>query len=192
MRTSVAPIPYKPLTRERWADFEDLFGARGACGGCWCMWWRLKRSQFERQKGARNRAAMKRLVDSGHVPGILGYLDGKPIAWCAVAPRETFPVLQRSRTLKPIDDRPVWSVVCLFIRKEHRRRGVSVQMLRAAAEYVKKRGGKLVEGYPVEPKTPRMPDAFAWTGITSAFHQAGFADCAKPSKTRTIVRLQLQ
>ena len=155
------------------------------------MWWRLKRSEFNRQKGEQNRLAMKSLVESGQVPGILGYLEGKAVGWCAVAPRETLPGLERARTLKPIDREQVWSIACLFVRKEYRGKGVSVKMLRAAADYVRSRKGRLLEGYPMVPWKSKVPDAFVWTGLTPAFHKAGFADCAKPSKTRRIVRLRV-
>ena len=156
------------------------------------MWWRLKRSDFERQKGEANKQSMKSLVASGEVPGILAYAQGEPVGWCAIAPRESYPVLERSRVLKRIDDKPVWSVTCLFIKREQRNKGVSVQLLRAAIEYVKKRGGTVVEGYPVEPKTDRMPDAFAWTGLVSAFKQTGFVECARGSQTRPIMRFEIK
>ena len=182
-------LRFLPLTPARWPDLENLFGPRGACGGCWCMTWRLTRSDYARLKGEANRRAMKGLVDSGHVPGILAYHQGVPIGWCSVATRESFLLLERSRTLKRLDAAPVWSVVCLFIRRPYRRLGVSVQLLRAAARYVRRRGGRLVEGYPIVPRTGQVPDVFAWTGLASAFRQAGFSECARPSATRRIVRL---
>jgi len=86
-------LEFYPLKIERWGDFEKLFGKRGACGGCWCMWWRLKRSEFERQKGDGNKQAMKRIVASGEVPGIFAYAGGEAVAWCSVAPRENYTAL---------------------------------------------------------------------------------------------------
>lgn len=185
-------IEFQPLTSAQWPDFESLFGPNGACGGCWCMLWRLKRSEFERQKGQGNKEAMKAIVESGEVPGILAYLDEKPIGWCALAPRNNYPALTRSRVLKPIDDTPVWSVACLFVAKEHRNAGVSVQLLRAAVEHVKQQGGKVVEGYPVEPKGGTMPAAFVWTGLAAAFLSAGFVECARRSETRPIMRHEIE
>ena len=191
-RISKHKFEYHSLTPDRWADLEQLFGARGACGGCWCMLWRLKRSEFEKQKGAQNKAAFKAVVDSGEAPGILAYADGSPIGWCALAPRETYPALDRSRVLKRIDDKPVWSIVCLFIARPYRRKGVSVELLKAASEYVRKRGGKIVEGYPVEPCKDEMPDVFAWTGIASAFRKAGFVECERRSDARPIMRRKVR
>jgi len=185
-------ITFQPLTAARWSDFESLFGPNGACGGCWCMLWRLPRSRFEHQKGAGNKEAMRAIVEAGEVPGILAYLAERPIAWCAVAPRSSYPALARSRVLKPIDDAPVWSVACLFVAKEHRHTGVSVQLLRAAVEYVKQHGGKVVEGYPVEPKNRTLPPAFVWTGLATAFVRAGFVECARRSETRPIMRYAIR
>jgi GNAT superfamily N-acetyltransferase len=191
-RKQRAKLDFLPLTHDRWSDFEKLFGARGACGGCWCMWWRLTRSEFELNKGDANRRAMKAIVRSGTVPGILAYDGDEPVGWCSVAPRGDFSALARSRILKPLDDKPVWSVVCFFIKKERRGSGVSTALLRAAVDYVREKDGVIVEGYPVEPKTDRMPDAFAWFGLVSAFRKAGFAECARRSETRPIMRYRVR
>lgn len=156
------------------------------------MLWRLTHAEFERQKGQGNKEAMKAIVEAGAVPGILAYLDERPIGWCAIAPRANYPALARSRVLKPIDDTPVWSVACLFVAKEHRRKGISVQLLSAAVEYVRQQGGKVVEGYPVEPKSRTMPAAFVWTGLAAAFLSAGFVECARRSETRPIMRYEIE
>lgn len=168
-----------------------LFGPRGACGGCWCMLWRLSRSVYEEGKGAGNKKAMRALVKAGKEPGLLAYLDNEAVGWCAVAPRNDYPALARSRVLKPIDDEPVWSVSCLLVRKDCRHQGVSVHLLRAAIPFVRERGGRIVEGYPVEPRKEEMPAVFAWTGIASAFLKAGFRECARRSATRPIMRYEI-
>ena len=180
-----------PLTADRWPDLERLFGPRGACGGCWCMWFRLKRSQFIEQKGPGNKRAFKKIVSSGEVPGLLAYVEGEPIGWCAVAPREAFPVLDRSRVLKRIDDRQVWSVVCFFVAKGFRRRGVTTELLNAAAVHARDNGATILEGYPVIARRGVMPDAFAYTGLPSAFLKAGFMEVVRRSPTRPIMRLEV-
>jgi len=185
-------IEVYPLTAERWIDLEKLFGERGACGGCWCMWWRLRRSEFERQKGEENRKALKSIVDSGEIPGILAYAGSEPIGWCAVAPREAYPALERSRTLKRVDDEPVWSVVCFFVAKPFRGKGIAGKLLKAALDYVRNQGGRIVEGYPVEPKKGRMPDVFAYTGLASTFCKAGFVKILQRSETRPIMRYTIK
>ena len=156
------------------------------------MWFRLRRSEYERKKGAGNKRALKKLVMSGEPPGLIAYLKGEPIAWCALAPREEYSLLDRSRVLAPVDDRPVWSIVCLFVAKPHRRQGVSVAMLEAAVRYARKRGARILEGYPVEPKKGAMPDVFAATGLASAFGEAGFTEVTRRSKTRPIMRRVLR
>ena len=184
-------LDWFPLTENRWGDFENLFGERGACGGCWCMLWRINRSQFERGKGEGNRRAMQAIVRSGETPGIIGTIDHAPVAWCSVAPRETFTALERSRILKRLDEKPVWSISCFFVRKDLRGKGLSACMIAAALEYVKSQGGSWVEGYPVEPKKGRTAPAFAWTGLASAFRKAGFPEVARRSDTRPIMRYRI-
>jgi GNAT superfamily N-acetyltransferase len=184
-------LSFHPLTPARWGDFEQLFGSRGACGGCWCMYWRRPRPAFERGKGAGNRRAMKALVESGTEPGILAYTGKRAVGWCSVAPREEFIRLGSSRILKSVDDVPVWSVTCLFIDRDYRNRGVSVALLKAAIDFVAKRGGTVVEGYPVEPKTAALPPAFAWTGIAAAYLRAGFREHRRGSATRPIMRYEI-
>ena len=135
---------------------------------------------------------MKAIVESGEVPGILAYHDSEAIGWCAIAPRSRYPALSRSRILKPVDDRPCWSVACLFIEKTCRKKGVSTELLLAAVEYAKSHGAELVEGYPVESKSGKdIPPAFAWTGIPKAFIRTGFEEVVRRSPTRPIMRQEL-
>ena len=180
-------LTIRPLTPSRWKDLEALFGERGASGGCWCMFWRLPRTVFVRQKGSANRRALRKLVRQGDPPGLIAYDGRAPVGWCAVAARADYPALARSRILKPVDGEPVWSVSCLFVARPYRRRGVSTRLLQAAAEYARKRGARIVEGYPVETKE-KAPDVFVWNGLASAFRQAGFHEVARRSKTRPIMR----
>ncbi|MFN2419949.1 MAG: GNAT family N-acetyltransferase [Gemmatimonadota bacterium] len=183
---------FHPLTPDRWPDLERVFGANGACGGCWCMWWRASPSEFRRDKGAGNRRALRRLVVAGAEPGILAYdADGTPVGWCAIAPRTEYPRLERSRILAPVDDRAVWSVTCFFIARGHRRRGLSRVLLEAAVRFAADRGAAIVEGYPVEPAV-RQADPFVWTGLASAFRRAGFREVARRSPTRPIMRRRVR
>jgi len=183
---------FYPVTKENWKDFENLFGEKGACAGCWCMYWRLRRKEYDAQRGAGTKKKMKSLVNGGNIPGLLAYDNKKPIGWCSVAPREDFPVLENSKVLKRVDSKPVWSVVCFFINKEYRKKGLSVELLNAAKNYVKNNKGKIIEGYPVEPKTSKTADVFAWTGLSSAFKKAGFIEVARRSETRPIMRFSIK
>ena len=180
-----------PVTPGRWGDLETLFGPRGAVGGCWCMWFRQKRSEYEHLKGEGNRQALKAIVESGEVPGLLAYSEGKPVAWCLVAPRRAFPSLDRSPVLKPVDDQPVWSVVCFFIARKYRRQKLLQALLQAALEYTRQQGARILEGYPIEPKKDSAPDIYAFTGLASTFRQAGFVEVARRSETRPIMRYYL-
>jgi GNAT superfamily N-acetyltransferase len=155
------------------------------------MWWRLRRSEFDRQKGEGNRQAFKQIVTVGEAPGILAYSEGQPIGWCAIAPRESYPVLERSRNLKRVDDEPVWSITCFFIAKAFRRQGVTLQLIEAAVDYARQQGAKLVEAYPVETKSEEMPVVFAYTGFASTFREAGFVEVVRRSETRPVMRYRL-
>ncbi len=192
-RSKLSGCRFEPLTADRWDDFAELFGPRGAVAGCWCMWWRVKkRSDWERDKGAGNKRAFKKVVQRGAEPGVLAYHDGRAVGWCAVARREEYPSLERSRVAARVDDRPVWSVSCLFIHKDYRRYGLSVALLKAAADFVRDRGGAIVEGYPVIPRKDEMPAVFAFNGFYSAFEKAGFKEVARRSETRAVMRRLLR
>lgn len=182
---------FEPLTKRNWKQFETLFGPRGACGGCWCMTWRLAKADFEKSKGEANRKKMRSLVDAGETVGVLAINGNVPVGWCAVAPRENYVRLEKSRSLKPVDDKPVWSVSCFFIAKDYRKKGVSVSLLTAAVEYARAHGAAIIEGYPIEPKGKLMPDVFAWTGILSTYLKAGFIEEKRHSPARPIVRYYL-
>jgi len=178
-----------PLTPERWGDFVKLFGERGAYGGCWCMWWRTTRKEFEACQGDGNRKALKKLVDGGAVPGLIGYLDGEPAAWCALGPREDFPSIGRSPVLKPVDDTPVWSLPCLYVGKGFRGRNLAESMIRGAVDYARDQGGEVIEAYPTVPRSGKLPPVSTFMGFPEVFARIGFEECARPSEARMIMRL---
>jgi GNAT superfamily N-acetyltransferase len=183
-----ASAKFRPATGANWSHLETLFGERGACGGCWCMAWRLPPAQWRLQKGTENKKALRRLVSCDPAPGIIGFLGREPVGWCAVAPRTSYPFLGRSRVLAPVDDSLVWSISCLFVAKHHRRKGLSALLLTEAVEFAAGRGAAIVEGYPTQPFSKRAPDPFLWTGTVSAFRAAGFVEAMRRSKTRPIMR----
>ncbi|UCF62781.1 MAG: GNAT family N-acetyltransferase, partial [bacterium] len=126
------------------------------------------------------------------IPGILAYVGDVPAGWCAVGPRQDFFSLANSRILKPVDDQPVWSIVCFFIDKKYRNLGLSTLLIQEATRFVEGRGGQIVEAYPVEPKKDHMPAVFAWTGFSKAFIRAGFREVARRSETRPIMRYYIK
>ncbi len=183
----------EPLTPARWKDFERLFGPRGACAGCWCMEPRQTRAEWERSKGERNRRLMKKLVATApRPPGLLAYVDDEAVGWISIEPREAFSKLARSRILAPIDDQPVWSIVCFFVDKRYRQQGISTALIEGAVDYARSQGARIVEGYPVEPKKDPMPPVFAFTGIAAAFRRARFQEVGRRSPTRPIMRRRLR
>jgi GNAT superfamily N-acetyltransferase len=181
----------RPLTPARWKDFEALFGPKGACAGCWCLWNRQTSAEFRANRGSGNKRIMKRLVASGEVPGLLAYENGKPVGWAAVGPRAVYRRLECSRVLKPVDDAPVWSAPCFFVSQDARGRGVTPALLEAASKFARSRGAKVLEGYPVDARGKKLPDAFAWWGLASAFRKSGFREVARRSASRPIVRRRL-
>lgn len=185
-------VVIRPLTPARWPDLVQLFGKHGGCAGCWCMYPRLRHRDYVAGKGAVNRRRLLALVGRGEVHGVLAYVDGEPAAWCSLGPRATFISLAKSRVLAPVDDRPVWSIVCFYIARPHRRRGLSTQLLEAAAAYAARRGAVLLEGYPHDRGRAPLPDAFAWHGLLTSFQRAGFAEVARRSPGRPIVRRALE
>lgn len=181
-------IAIRALTPALWPDLVRLFGERGACAGCWCMFPRLPRSEYVRGQGAVNRRRLQRLVRRREIHGVLAYVDGEPAAWCSFGPRDSFSSLGRSRVLAPVDATPVWSVVCFFIKRPFRRRGLSSRLLEAAALYAARRGAPALEGYPHDRDRAKLPDAFAWSGLLASFRRAGFKEVARRSAGRPIVR----
>ena len=180
-------VRFLPLTPARFPDLEALFGARGACGGCWCMWWRLTRPQYDAGRGEPNRRALRSLVGGGAVPGLLAYEGRHPVGWVAVEPRAAYPRLARARTLRPVDEEPVWSITCLFVAREQRRRGLTGALVDAAVEHAFRRGAPAVEAYPVVPRGATAA-AFLYTGVLSTYLGRGFEVVARPSASRAVVR----
>jgi GNAT superfamily N-acetyltransferase len=160
------------------------------------MWWRLSRAEFGRQSAAERRAGLKGLVDAGQAPGLLAYAGGtsplegaEPIAWVSLGPRESFPPLERSRTLKRVDDRSVWSIVCFFVAKPYRGQGLMVRLLQGAVAYAAGQGAQIVEGYPTDPGEGRVDSGSeGYMGLVSAFRKAGFVEVGRPSKRQVIMR----
>jgi GNAT superfamily N-acetyltransferase len=177
-----------PLDMTRWEDFESLLEARGGCGGCWCMSWRLKKSDFYKFRGDGNKLAMKALVDQNESVGLLAYVDGKPVGWCAIAPRGAYPKLENSKVWKRIDDKQVWSITCLFIAKSFRRKGISFELVKGAINYCKASHISIIEAYPIVPYGDKIPDAFAWTGFPVIFEKAGFVVAERRSPSKPMMR----
>jgi GNAT superfamily N-acetyltransferase len=194
-----AAFQARPLTPASWADLEDLFGLPGGSivRGCWCMFYRrtgktapLSGSPGAADKGAANKKALCDLVDAGVTPGLVGYLDGHPAGWISLGPREEYLKLRRSPVMKPVDDTEVWSVVCSYVAKPYRGRGLQHLLLTAAMDFARDHGVKVLEAYPVD-KAGRSHDDFMFFGARSLYEKAGFREVVRRSPTRVVMRRDL-
>jgi GNAT superfamily N-acetyltransferase len=176
------------VTKERWPDLVALFD-RAIVRTCFCMFYR--KTGAGTGVGQDNQRAMKALVDRGTVPGLIGYENGVPVAWVSLGPREDYAKLRRSPVMKPVDDRPVWSIVCFFVDRKARGKGLSERMLRAAVDYARSRGVRLVESYPVDKDRRSHPD-FMFFGAKSMYDRAGFREVARRTPTRPVMRRALR
>lgn len=181
-------LRYELLTLKTWPLLQALFGPKGACGGCWCMTWRLNNKEYQLQKGEGNKKSFHQLIKTGKPLGVLGFFEGKPVGWCSVSPRDSLVRMENSRLLKRIDQQPVWSISCLYLDKNFRRQGLATGLIKAARDYAFEQGAPVVEAYPMIPKKNNMPAVFAWVGFEKSFRKAGFQVVAKPSDTRLIMR----
>lgn len=185
----MTPLTFHPLTPDRWDDLERLFGPeRGADSGCWCMFWRMTRSEFQAAGKPARKAAFRRLVKSGAPLGILAYDGSTPVGWCAIAPREATPALDRSPVCKPVDDRPAWSITCFFVEPKARRDGVMAALIAAAVKHAKHHGARIVEAYPRDSGGARMDSASTYVGALPPFLKEGFREVARRRPRRPFMR----
>lgn len=189
-------ITVLPATPQRWPDVEAVFGARGCsvARGCWCMHYRRSGSapflSSVANRSKTYRAALKALVDAGRPPGLIAYRGDVPVGWVSLAPREEFARLARSPVMKPVDDKPVWSIICFVVPAEHRGQGVARALLQGAIAYAREHGATVIEAYPVDKAGSSKDDAM-WFGAKSMYDHAGFTEVARRKPTRPVVRLEL-
>ena len=180
----------RPLTPATWADLEALFALPGGSivRGCWCMYYRRTgKVSVSGAAGEENKRQLCELVDSGVEPGLVGYIDGAPVGWISLGPREDYLKLRRSPVMKPVDGAEVWSVVCTYVAKGHRGKGLQHRLLRAAIDYARDHGVRLLEAYPVD-KPQRSHDDFMFFGSRSLYERAGFTEVLRRSPTRVVMR----
>jgi|SRR5438093_339493 len=182
-----------PLTKDRWKDLVELFSRPGGSivRGCWCMYYRRSGGPSGVGRGETNKQALRSLVGGGVIPGLIGYLDGRPVGWISLGPREDYAKLKRSPVMKPVDDKPVWSIVCFYVDRQARGQGVSEALLRAAMDYARSRGVRLLEAYPVDKPERSHPD-FMFFGAKRMYDRAGFKEVARRKAARPVVRKALR
>lgn len=190
--SSTNPV-VRPVTPDDWHLVERLFGECGACGGCWCMLWRVPSlgKYWTAHKGSANRRAFGELVRGGQASGLLAIGNGVPIGWCSAGPRADYQYLARARLMPAGDGDARWSVTCFFVEKSHRHRGVAGKLLRGAIRLARTRHATALEGYPLRSTTPHTPDVFAHTGVVHLFESAGFKQVACAG-SRAVYRLEFR
>jgi GNAT superfamily N-acetyltransferase len=176
-------LTFRALTPDLWPAFEDLFGEKGAVGGCSCMYWRIGRA-IRKSRGAENKAAFWEIVERGPPPGLLAFDGDIAVGWCQLTPRDALPWLDRTWRLKPVDDLPVWSLSCFYVRKGYRRKSIS-----AALKEAKSAKAPALEAYPLD--ADLTPSA-SGTGYVSTFARAGFKTVARRVPARPIMRHDLR
>jgi len=178
-----------PLTAERLADVATLFGQGGDPKWCWCSFYRLRNVDFASGSSEANRVVLEGAVErtsvEGREPGLLAYRDGEVVGWVSVGPREDYERIVRSKVLGPIDERPVWSIVCFVVSRSARGTGVATALLDAAIDYAREHGATLAEAYPIETDGSRVPAAQAYKGTVGMFQRAGFEIAARRQFNRT-------
>lgn len=171
-------LKVRPLTKADWPVIESLFGSKGACAGCWCMFWRspFGGRKYQERLGETNRNDFRELIETGRVHGLLAFIRDRPVGWCSIGPREDFPYLERSRVLQTDWKPGTWSITCFFIPAGERGKGVATALLEGAVRLARKCGAREIEGYPinVRPDGKKAAAAFAWTGVPVLFERAGF------------------
>ena len=187
----LSKLEFEQLTSSNWEEFELLMGEKGGCGNCWCMYFRLPYKTFQQNKPDGNKKMMKQLVNKGMPQGLIASINNEPVGWIAMAPREDYIRIENSRVFKRIDDKPVWSITCFFVKKEHRHKGLSQQLIKGAVDHAKKKKIKILEAYPAIPYAEKVPHPFLWVGVLSSFINNGFEIVRQNSKSRAMVRIEL-
>ena len=171
-------LEIRPLTRARLPDLATLFNQGGDPKFCWCAFYRVRGMDFSSATAAGNRrvleGAVKATAAERRNPGLVAYRDGEAVGWVSVGPRDDYERLTHSKVLGPVDDKPVWSIVCFVVARKARGQGVARQLLDAAVDYAREHGATLVEAYPVETDGERVPAANAYKGTRGMFESAGF------------------
>ena len=181
-------LAIRPLTPDLWPDLEDLFGEKGACNGCWCMYCRIG-SAYRKQPADKNKAAFRAIVKRGPPPGLLAFDGDRAVGWCQVTPRDELPALDRSWRLKRVDDVPVWALSCFYVRIGYRRKGVTKALISAALKVAKRSKAPALEAYPFD---AAVSPSTSSTGYATTFARAGFKVVARRDPPRPIMRYDLK
>lgn len=173
--SALGGIVCRELEPGLWPHLETLFGKNGACGGCWCQWWRI--AGVEHWKDVEGEVAHVRLcrqVQEGHAHGVLAYDGDRAVGWCSFEPRSSLPRLERSPSFKGTPTEGVWFVGCFFVERAWRHRGVADLLLTESLKLMEREGAQVVEACPKDTRGRAQPDAFVYTGTRAMFERHGF------------------
>ena len=187
-RIGPVELDVRELTADLWPALDELFSTQGPVGRCWCMYWRIG-AAYRKRPATANREDFHAVVEEGPAPGLLAFDGGLAVGWCQVTPRESLPALERTWRLRRVDDAPVWSISCFYIRKGYRRRGVTTALIEAAVAMARRHGASAVEAYPLDGSL--SPSATS-TGYVTTFERAGFTSIGRHVDPRPIMRLDLR
>ncbi|WP_068402727.1 GNAT family N-acetyltransferase [Kribbia dieselivorans] len=162
-----------PVTEDRFDDLATVINPNRRTNHCWCLSHRVSAAEIRDLGGDSREEAMRTLTRRAHPPGVVTYRDGEPVGWCSITPRAETPRLVASTLIRPIDDVPVWSIICVVVRSGHRKQGVVGHLIDGAVEYAFANGAPAIEAYPVDPPG-RMDLTMAFVGTKAMFEHAGF------------------
>ena len=183
-------LTIRPLSPSLWPALEALFGHNGACNGCWCMYWRIG-PEYHKRSREKNKSAFGRIVKQGPAPGLLAFDGERPVGWCQLTPRDDLSWLNRKRTLEAVDDLPVWSISCFYVRRGYRRRGVMSALIREALKTAQLANAPALEAYPIDTTRPGS-SSNVFTGTASAFKRLEFKTVARREPSRPLMRHDLK
>jgi GNAT superfamily N-acetyltransferase len=183
-------LTVRSLTPDLWPALEDLFGKRGASNGCWCMYWRIGGAYRDRAS-EKNKEALRRIVRRGAPSGLIAFDGDLAVGWCQLTPRDALPRLERMWWFERVDDLPVWSISCFFVRRSYRQKGVMTELIVAAMKAAKRARAPALEAYPVDTRAPKS-SSNTFVGTASAFERAGFKAVARRAPARPIMRHDLK
>ena len=186
----LASLTIQPLTPDLWPALEDLFGKPGASNGCWCMYWRIGGAYRDRPR-EKNKQYLRKVVERGSPSGLVAFDGDVAVGWCQLTPRDALPWLDRMWWFQRVDDLPVWSISCFFVRRDYRRQGIMTQLVAAAVKTAKRAKASALEAYPIDTSASKSSSNI-FVGTASTFVRAGFKEVARHAPARPIMRHDLK
>lgn len=192
-----AAIDIVSIADAPWHDVQTVFGTRGDPSTCWCQYFKMGNAEWKNASRATCEPLLQQQVrELDPAPGVIAYLEGEPVGWCAIEPRPNYSRLDRMRVLKGSPEKPddptVWAVTCFVVRVGFRKRGIGGALLAGAIDHARRGGARVVEGYPVDPsQRTHVSSAELYHGTVSQFEAHGFREVSRPTPDRAVMQLTL-